>query len=160
MKRFLIQFITLITVIFGVLAYSTGKLPSLPASPSSTKPTHVTIKNSTITVELADTADKKKKGLGGRESLVPDTGMLFIYQKADFYNFWMKGTKIPLDMIWIKDTTIVDITKNAMPPKEGQKDTDLPIYTPKEKADKILEVTGGYADAKGIIIGEKIEIKK
>lgn len=160
MKKFLIQFIALIVVIFGVLAYSTGKLPSFSSTSSPSQETQVIIKNIVITVELADTDEKRKKGLGGRESLPTNAGMLFIYPKPDHYNFWMKGTKIPLDIIWIKGDTIVDITKNALPPKEDQKYEDLPIYTPKEPSDKILEVNAGFADANGIMIGDKIEIKK
>ena len=160
MKKFLIQFIALISVIFGVLAYSTGKLPSFSSTSTPSKETQVIIKNIVIPVELADTDEKRKKGLGGRESLASNSGMLFVYQKVDHFNFWMKGTKIPLDIIWIREDTIIDITKNALPPREGQKDEDLPIYTPKEPADKVLEVNAGFADANGIVIGDKIELKK
>ena len=51
-----------------------------------------------------------------RESLNENSGMLFIFPKEDFHNFWMKNTLIPLDIIWINSAKeIVFIENNAQP---------------------------------------------
>jgi len=55
----------------------------------------------------------------------------------------MKGTLIPLDIIWInKDKKIVDYVEYAQP-QGARKTIDLPVYKPKEKAQYILELPGG-----------------
>lgn len=50
-----------------------------------------------------------------RQELPELSGMLFVFEQAGQYNFWMKNTLIPLDMIWINDQNkIIDI-KQATP---------------------------------------------
>ncbi len=156
MKKFLIQIITLVLVIFGLLAFSTNRLPQYPLI-NNPKLTKVQIDDIKLNVEISDTADKRKKGLGGRESLATNSGMLFVFPKPDYYNFWMKDVKFALDLIWINNKRIVDITQNVSPPTSGQTDSTLPIYTPREPADSVLEVNAGFADANGLKIGDSIQ---
>lgn len=54
-------------------------------------------------VEVACTEEDRIKGLQGRESLDKDKGMLFVFDEPDTIDFWMKDTKIPLDIIFIDD---------------------------------------------------------
>ena len=50
----------------------------------------------------ADTALKRaQKGLMFCEHIADDHGMLFIFGDAQPWTFWMKNTKIPLDIIWM-----------------------------------------------------------
>lgn len=50
-----------------------------------------------------------------REYLPEKSGMLFVFQQIGQYNFWMKNTLIPLDMIRInQDQKIIDI-QQAVP---------------------------------------------
>jgi len=61
-------------------------------------------------VEIADSFVKKRLGLMFRKGLEKDQGMLFVYQKPEGKSFWMKNTKIALDIIFIsKDKKIVNI---------------------------------------------------
>lgn len=158
LKKFAIQFVSLVIIIFGALAFSAGKIPRLPSSPQSPNQAQVTINSTKINIEIADSPDKRKKGLGGRESLASDSGMLFIFEKPGKYGFWMKGLKFPLDLIWIRESKVVDIIRNATPLNLEEKDENLPIYMPKEPVDMVLEVMGGFADSHGIKFGDNIEI--
>lgn len=159
MKKFVIQFIFLVIVIFAALYIATRNvdLPFLPQPPKSSQ---LRVNNLTLNVEIAETDSKRKKGLGERESLATDSGMLFIFPQPGIYQFWMKGLKFPLDLIWIKDGAVADIIKNAQDPQPGQSDETLPVYAPTQPVDQVLEVNAGFVDAHGIKVGERVEIIK
>lgn len=157
MKKFAIQAIALIVLIFGALYLSTTKTP-LPFTSSPPQVRQLQIKSLVITVEVADTAEKRRVGLGGKETLASDSGMLFIFDKPDKYPFWMKGVKFPLDFIYIRSNKVVDIIKNAQPVAAGTADKDIPIYLPNQPIDSMLEVNGGFADQNNIQIGDEIKI--
>ena len=118
--------------------------------------TRVNINGNMFTVDLAITNKEKEKGLGYRDNLKADHGMLFVYQNKDRYGFWMKGMRFPIDIIWISDNTIVDISKNVPVATTGA----LPTYTPKEPVNKVFEVNAGTTDRLGIQIGDTIKILK
>ena len=159
MKKFTIQFILLILVIAGAL-YIFQKNPdisNLPFVPKLPVYKELVIKDSKLKVEIADTQEKRSKGLGGREKLASDEGMLFIFPKRDRYPFWMKGLSFPLDFIWIREDNIVDLLHNVQPPAPGQTDQSLPIYESIEEVDKVLEVSAGTAQRLNIKVGDRVE---
>lgn len=159
MKKFLIQFIALVIIIFAALAYGTGKISNsinLSTNQKNESQKQVKINDLRINVEIADTSEKRKKGLGGRQSLASDSGMLFIFEKSDRHALWMKGMKFPLDFIWIREGKIIDIIKNAKVPDPGTKDQDLPIYLPNSPATAVLEVNSGFVDSHEVKIGDTI----
>lgn len=133
----------LITIIVGLLAITYPLV-------FKNKPSIVTINGKNINVELATTDKKRTKGLSGRSTLSLDTGMLFIFPQADRYTFWMKDTLIPLDIIYINNNTIVDITT-----LQPQHDENIPQYSSKEKVNYVLELNAN-SDFK---IGDKVKIK-
>ncbi len=49
-----------------------------------------------LTVEIADTPERRAQGLMFRSSLPKDRGMLFIFEREQPLGFWMKNTLIPL----------------------------------------------------------------
>jgi len=113
----------------------------------------VCIDNSCFKVELASTKEQQIKGLMFREKLAEDFGMLFIYEKEDFYSFWMKNMKFPLDIIWAnKNKKIVSIKKN-IPPCQSEKCSG---YKPLQKAMYVLEVNAGLTDKLNIKIGNNL----
>lgn len=159
MKKFVFQFTALLIMIFGAIYLSVpGIKPNFlfttPGEKNSNKV--ITINNVKINVEIADTQDKRTKGLSGRDSLPADSGMLFIFPKEERYSFWMKGLKFPLDIIWIKGDNIVDILTNVKPPENGQKDETLPIFQPVVVVNKVLEVNTGTVDRLQIRVGDKL----
>lgn len=159
MKKFIIQFVLLIAAIgIAIFIYKQNliitNLPFLPERPVSGQ---LQINGANFKVEVADTQKKRSKGLGGRESLASDEGMLFVFPKPDKHPFWMKGLTFPLDFIWIKGDTVVDLLQNIPPPAPGQTDESLPIYSSKEDVDKVLEVNGGTTQRLNIKVGDRVE---
>lgn len=119
--------------------------------------TTVTIRGATFIVDMAVTPKEKEIGLGNRDTLAPDRGMLFVYDHKEVFPFWMKNMRFPIDILWIADLIIVDITKNV--PVSDKPVEELPIYHPIVPVDKVLELPAGTVDRVDIIIGDKITIK-
>jgi uncharacterized membrane protein (UPF0127 family) len=112
--------------------------------------TQVSIGKHTFIVDIAITASEKEKGLGGRKNLEEGHGMLFPFDHKERYSFWMKDMRFPIDIVWIRDNNVIDITKNA-PVATGPY---LPVYSPSSPANKVLELPAGTADKLGIKIGD------
>ncbi|EKE14579.1 MAG: hypothetical protein ACD_12C00408G0001 [uncultured bacterium] len=112
-----------------------------------------------INLELADTPDKRSKGLGYRDSLSSGSGMLFIHDKTQKYVYWMKGMKFPIDFIWILDDQIVDIKPDVPPPIAGQTDDTLERYGSVLPVNKVLETNAGFVEANNIQKGDKIIVE-
>lgn len=120
---------------------------------------NVQIADQKYDVEIADDESELQKGLSKRDRLGEDKGMLFVFERKDTYTFWMKDTKIPLDIIFIDDNKIVDMYKNV-PPQDGKENAVLPLYTSKSPANYVLEINGGLADKNGYKVGDTITINR
>jgi uncharacterized membrane protein (UPF0127 family) len=107
-------------------------------------------------VEVADTTPKRVRGLSGRESLPPQTGMLFVFDDGRASAFWMKDMLFPLDFVWIgADCTVVDITENVPNPAPDTPDSALPIYESAAPAAYNLEINAGEAAQFGLKVGDE-----
>ena len=116
----------------------------------------VRVGNAVFTVEIADEPAEQAQGLSGRPSLAADYGMLFIFPTADRYSFWMRNMQFSLDIVWIADGKVVDISRNL--PPEG--DAPALMYQPQVPAEMVLEINAGTADAKGIKVGDEVSTEE
>ncbi|OMP30328.1 DUF192 domain-containing protein [Mangrovimonas sp. DI 80] len=108
----------------------------------------------TISIEIADDDYQTQTGLMYRNSMENNQGMLFIFPREEFHSFYMKNTRIPLDIIFIdKDKTIINIQKNAKPFDE----TSLPSTAP---AQYVLEINGGLSDEWNLSAGDRIDFTR
>lgn len=53
-----------------------------------------------IRAEIADDNAARMTGLMNRTELDPGTGMLFVFETEERLNFWMKNTRLPLDILF------------------------------------------------------------
>ena len=51
-------------------------------------------------VEVADNNNTRSKGFMWRENIPDGTGMLFVWKKEAYRNFWMKNTPTSLDILF------------------------------------------------------------
>ena len=107
---------------------------------------------------MADTDEKRTKGLSGRKNLDEKEAMLFVFPEKKQYQFWMKDMNFPIDIIFINDDIVTNISKNAQP--IDPKSPNYTIYSPTVDINYVLEVNAGQTDKHGIKIGDKVEIKK
>ena len=76
------------------------------------KEVNISIGTKQYKVKLAETEEQHIKGLQDVTELPEDEGMLFIFDEPDEISFWMKDTKIPLDIIFInEDLEVISIGK-------------------------------------------------
>ena len=85
---------------------------------TNSKLTKISIGDKTFKVEIAYTEEEKEKGLSNRLSLDKDKGMLFVFDEPDEISFWMKDTKIPLDVVFINDDLEVISIHQGVPDSE------------------------------------------
>lgn len=119
----------------------------------------IKVGNTVIKVEVADTPEKRTKGLSGRNSLDQDSGMLFTFDsKGTLPVFWMKDMQFSLDFIWISKGKIVQIDKKVPPPGGNITDNQLPRYSPSTPVNYVLEVNAGFADKNNIKVGDPTDL--
>ncbi len=112
--------------------------------------------NVVVRVTVAATEPTRQRGLSGHAPLAPDEGMLFVFERPKIYAFWMKDMLFPIDILWIKEGAIADITADAPTPVPGEQ---LPTYSPRTAVDRVLEVPVGFAAAHGLAIGTPVAIR-
>lgn len=115
------------------------------------------INNHAFKLELAKTQQEKAIGLSKKEMLEKNAGMLFLFEKPDYYSFWMKDMKFPIDIIFIKKYHIVTIHKNVLPPINPN--DRLPTFSPKEPADTVLEINAGLSEEYKFKEGDMVMFK-
>jgi hypothetical protein len=109
-------------------------------------------KNHVVQVELADTDQKRERGLMFRKELPDGQGMLFLFDEEREHTFWMKDTLIPLDIIFVDGSgRVTDVVASARPlslePRTGG------------PARMVLEVPGGWARAHDVRVGDRMRVE-
>ena len=136
--RSIALFATLL-IAYPFQAFSQGGIDTAPLV------TITTPQGTVIRAELADTVPKRARGLMFRESLPANHGMLFTFSEEQEWSFWMKNTRIPLDIIWMDKTKkVVYVERNV--PICTRTDDSCPNYHPTGPALYVLELAAGNAD--------------
>jgi hypothetical protein len=116
----------------------------------------VCIRGTCFDAELAVTEEERARGLMHRASLPPDRGMLFVFPEEARHSFWMKNTRIELDIIFIgADRRIVGIARRARPCTADPCET----FAPDVPAGYALEIAGGLSAAHGFAAGDRVEFE-
>jgi len=121
------------------------------------KTPNVTINNHTFNLEIAKTEKEREIGLAKYTNIPQNFGMLFIFEKPGNYSFWMKNMKFPIDIIFIKNNKIIKIFTNVPAPKSDNE--QLPIYTPGQLSDTVLEISAGFSEKYKFKNGDPVKIK-
>jgi len=131
-----------------VLALACAEAAREPDAP------YLEIRGRRVELEIARTPAEQRRGLGYRDALPWHRGMLFVYERPDFYAFWMKGMRFDIDIVWMREGRIVDIAHRVPHDPES----NGPTVRPGELADRVLEVPAGYALAHGWQPGDPVQL--
>lgn len=99
-------------------------------------------------VTCARTEEERIKGLQGVTELKDDEGMLFFFEEPQTVRFWMKDTKVPLDIIFISEDMEVISVYQGEPENENIAEEDNVKF--------VLEVNQGS----GIEEGDELDIEE
>jgi uncharacterized protein len=113
-----------------------------------------TINQVKLKLALAETPMQQQIGLMYRTRLADDEGMLFPFQPARPVAFWMKNTRIALDMLYIRSGIVREIQANVPPCKADP----CPSYPSKTLIDQVIEIRGGQAEKLGIKVGDRVTL--
>ena len=109
----------------------------------------------TYRLEKATTDAAREKGLGGRESLPADRGMLFVFDTPGSWCFWMKDTRMPLDMIWLDEgKKVLHVESGVAPSTYPDKE-----FCGKPGAKYVIELNSGEAAHSGITTGKVLDLQ-
>ena len=104
-----------------------------------------------LNIEIPNNIRDFNLGLMFRESLDINSGMLFIFEEVDQQSFYMKETKIPLDIAFITEDGIVESIKQLEPYDETPVTSEGEVLC-------ALEVNRGWFAENNVEVGDEIEI--
>ena len=157
-----IRSVLLLGLVFVLLPFAacTQPVPVTPANTTTTSapagPRVIFPNGFVVNVETVADDELRARGLMYRDHLAPNAGMLFFFKEEEPHSFWMKNTRIPLDMIFL-DTNrrIVGIERDVPPCKV----MDCPSYGPAAPSRYVLEVAGGVAQQHGLKSGDVLRFE-
>lgn len=110
------------------------------------------ISNVPLRVEIAALPEERARGFMFREFIGDDEGMLFVFKEGSAQRFWMKNTRIPLDIGYISTSGVLLEVHKAKPYDLSgvpSRSTDIKF---------VLELNAGAYKEKGITIGARIPL--
>ena len=107
-------------------------------------------------VEIADDDAERARGLMFRDAMASDHGMLFIHDREEPQSYWMKNTRIPLDILYFDDgRRLVSQQRDVPPCNLGDR---CPPYPSNAPARYVLELNAGEAARLGLQDGATLEL--
>ncbi len=95
-------------------------------------------------VEVADDDAERARGLMYRDAMAEGNGMLFIHDGEEPQAYWMKNTRIPLDILYFNEARKLVTQQRDVPPCSlGDR---CPSYPSNAPARYVLELNAGEAE--------------
>ena len=105
-------------------------------------------------VEIADDDAERARGLMFRDAMPADHGMLFVHEGEEPQAYWMKNTRIPLDILYFDNARrLVSQQRDVPPCSLGD---GCPPYPSDAPARYVLELNAGQAAKLGLSEGAEL----
>ena len=120
-----------------------GAVALLLSGCASGSGTWVELAGERYAVEVADDDAERARGLMFRDELPADSGMLFLHEREEPQAYWMKNTRIALDILYFDSARrLVSQQRDVPPCSLGDR---CPPYPSKAPAQFVLELNAGQA---------------
>jgi uncharacterized membrane protein (UPF0127 family) len=107
-----------------------------------------------VEIEIADNDPERSQGMMYRSSMSYDRAMLFIMEYEREQSFWMRNTKMSLDILYVNgNQEIVTIYKHTQPYSQSP----IPSF---KRAKYVVETAAGFCDKFGIEEGNLIAFQR
>ncbi len=107
-------------------------------------------------VEIADDDAERIRGLMFRDAMAANHGMLFIHEQEQPLAYWMKNTRIALDILYFDDDLkLVSQQRDVPPCTLGDR---CPPYPSAAPARYVLELNAGQAAELGLQDGAQLRL--
>lgn len=103
--------------------------------------------------EVARTEKDKERGLMFRKTLAKNRGMIFVYNKPEEMNFWMRNTVLPLSIAYVHEKLFIASIHDMKP-------LDLDVVSSDIAVLYAIEVNQGWFRSNSIHSGNRITIYK
>lgn len=150
MRRFTPFFI--LVFISGTFSGCGKSQPSSPPPRTDSGRVELTIADVQVSLELVSEPGARSRGLMFRDSLAPNSGMLFVFPREGVYPFWMKNTRMPLSIAFL------DRSGRIVGLDEMQPFDTLTLHMPRESFLYAVEMDSGWFRAHGVGEGDTIEL--
>ena len=115
----------------------------------------VELKGKRFEVEIADDAAERERGLMFRDEMAADHGMIFVHDAEETQSYWMKNTKIPLDILYFDHARKFVSVAHAPPCSLGD---NCPPFPSEGPALYVLELNAGTAEQLGVKPGDELKL--
>ena len=114
----------------------------------------VELKGKRFAVEVADDPAERERGLMFRDELADGHGMIFVHDFEEPQAYWMKNTRIALDILYFDHSRKLVSAQRRVPPcSAGDR---CPPFASEGPALYVLELNAGVADALGVLAGDEL----
>jgi len=156
---------------YAISQHRTGVWESRPvrAATGSTAEGHAAVQIGTATLDLEVAADwrTQHRGLGGRDSIHPDGGMIFVYPSPRPLTFVMRDCRVPIDIAFLDIEGRV-ISVHTMEPEPSRRSGEsasayearLRRYASPLPAQFAIETAGGRLHELGLRSGHLVELDR
>ena len=146
---------TLLTILFLAMPLAVSAQTSKDDVVDFGEPVPLTIVSEggehVFAVERAISLDQQARGMMFRETMEPDSGMIFEFDKPKIATIWMKNTSIPLDILFVRSNgRILKIEHMTQPYKLRSASSEAVVAA-------VVELQGGRSRDLGIMPGDLVK---
>jgi uncharacterized membrane protein (UPF0127 family) len=114
----------------------------------------VELKGKRFIVEVADDDAERARGLMFRDELADGHGMVFLHDEEAPQSYWMKNTRIPLDILFFDHSRKLVSAQQRVPP--CSLGDGCPPFRSEVPALYVLELNAGVAESLGVKAGDEL----
>ena len=111
----------------------------------------IAVGEATLQVEIADDGQERYVGLGFRDAMDEDAGMLFVYPGERPLTFTMRDTRIPLSIAFVSEDLVINEIHD-MPVGPNQ------LFPSERPAKYALETNLGWFERNGVEPGDRLAL--